>query len=333
MSDDQAPCGSTAAAAIPVTDWVPLPPARPSWRIETACGGDLHRHLALLWARLERAGRGAGRLRRLLRRLPGAHSTLLAAIFEDGSRFLFPCYDRYWGKRLLCGAVYEPALYALLWRLRHLPFRFLDCGANFGYWSALVSGPGLGNHPVLAVEAAPEVLPLLERTRAANAGRFAIRACAVVGRERRSVTFTASGGHWGRHVLGSKAWAAEPEAVVEVEACTLDSLVRDFARPGVPLLVKLDVEGMEAEIIRHTPFAALGEVALLFEDHGGEHAFAATTAALARGLRVFRLEPAGLCRIHDAAALAEAERPIEAGYALFALPAVPGSFDRALARS
>lgn len=314
---------------------VRLPAVRPRWRIQRAAGTPRTRAaLARLWARLERSPsplrHGAGPLRRLLARLPGADTTLLAAVFADGSRFLFPCHDRYWGKRLLCGTVYEPGIHALLHALRGVPFRFLDCGANFGYWSALVSGPELGAHPVLAVEAAPETLPILERTRAVNGHRFAIRACAVVGEPRATVSFTASGGHWGRHVAGSKIWADEAD-IVEVEARTLASLIAEFADPAVPLLVKLDVEGMEAEIVRNTPFEEFGEVALLFEDHGGPHAFAATAAARDRGMRVFRIAEDALHPVDDPARLADPERPVEAGYELLALPARPGAFDRALA--
>jgi len=313
---------------------VPLPAVRPHWRVRRAAGTPrTYAALARLWARLERSPpplrRGAGRLRRLLARLPGADTALLAAVFADGTRFLFPCADRYWGKRLLCGTVYEPGIYALLHALREVPFRFLDCGANFGYWSALVSGPELGAHPALAVEAAAETLPILERTRAANGNRFAIRACAVVGEPRATVSFTASGGHWGRHVAGSKAWAEEAE-IVEVEARTLASLIGEFSDPAVPLLVKLDVEGMETSIIRSTPFGEFGELALLFEDHGGTHAFAATAAALDRGMRVFRIAEDALHPVADPAQLADPQRPVEAGYEFLALPARPGAFDRAL---
>lgn len=311
-----------------------LPAVRPHWRIERASGTPRpYALLARLWGRLEHAPppwrRGASRLRRLLARLPGAQKALLAAVFTDGSRFLFPCHDRYWGKRLLCDRVYEPGIFALLYALRAVPYRFLDCGANFGYWSALVSGPALGTHPVLAVEAVPETVAILAQTRAANADRFDIRACAVVGAPRATVSFALAAGHWGRHVVGSKTWA-EDSRHITVPACTLVELIRGFAAPPQPLLVKLDVEGMEAEIIRHTPFAALGEIALLFEDHGGTHGFAATTAALAQGLRVFRISGSGLIPVPAADSLREPERPVEAGYELLALPARPGVFDRAL---
>ncbi len=306
------------------------------WRLEPLDrAARWHLPLARGWAGLRRRRR----LRRLIRpvwlrrlgtALPGGRRAQAVAVFEDGTRFPFPCHDRYWAKRLLVGEVYEPELLTLLWRLRALPYRFLDCGANFGYWSALVSGPALGAHPTLAVEAAPDTCAHLRLTAALNGDRFAWRQAAVVGRAGATVAFTDGGGHYGRHLVGVKAWAGEAAARVEVPAVTLDALLADACLQGGPVLVKLDLEGAEGEVLAASGVFARQDVGLVFEDHGGAGGWQAVRLVAKHGWRLFRLVPTGLHPLADAAAL-PAPRATEEGVNFLALPPGEGPFAAALA--
>ncbi len=305
------------------------------WRVEPLDRtARWHLPLARGWSRLRRTRRlrrflRPVWLRRLARALPGGRRATLVAVFEDGTRFAFPCHDRYWGKRLLSAEVYEPELLALLRRLRSLPYRFLDCGANFGYWSALVSGAGLGAHPALAVEGAPDTYRGLCLTAALNGHRFTCLQAAVVGRPRPRVEFTLGGDHYGRHLVGTKGWVGDRGPRVSVPAVTLDSLLTDPRLADGPVLVKLDVEGAEAEILAESGLFARRDVALVFEDHGGEGDWRALRLVLARGWRAFRMTGDGLHPVRRPEDFPRV-RVTEESCNFLALPAGGGPFADAL---
>ena len=51
---------------------------------------------------------------------------------------------------------------------------FVDGGANFGFWSVLVSSRPFGSHPVIAIEASSANAAKLERNAELNGGRFKV---------------------------------------------------------------------------------------------------------------------------------------------------------------
>lgn len=113
--------------------------------------------------------------------------------------------------------------------------RMVDVGANVGVYAALAAG-AVGAQ-VLALEPAAETLPDLAAMLALNGleGRVEVRAVAA-GAAPGSLRFTAGRGTTNRA-------ARDGAATVPVE--TLDTLTA--GRP--PLLVKVDVEGAEAEVL------------------------------------------------------------------------------------
>ena len=64
--------------------------------------------------------------------------------------------DPYWSRLIASSYDYEADFKKILLKLRDLDFVVIDGGANFGYWSILLSGADLGRHQVIAVEAHPE---------------------------------------------------------------------------------------------------------------------------------------------------------------------------------
>ena len=303
----------------------PLPePLR--WHIEPLCSRHAP-HLAgmRLWLKLHHSRRVRRVLRqkpllRLLQALPGGGEAVAVAVFADGTRFAFPAYDRYWACYLMADLAYEPDVFAFLARIRDLDYAFLDCGANFGYWSALVSGPGLGGHPALAIEASPDTFALLERTARLNGNRFACLRLALVPEPVPSVRFVQGDKHQGRHILGSKPWAKDAPGTIEVPARTLDALVAERFADARHLVIKLDVEGIETEILEHTALLDRDDLLFIYEDHGEEADFAATRRLLDRNWEIFQWREGRPRRIIDPAELTEFGRAIEIGHNLIAAP-------------
>ena len=77
---------------------------------------------------------------------------LLVRLNED-ALFAMPFCDAYWSRLLNCSYHYEQEIEASLRAARHERYTFVDCGANFGYWSLLASSRAFGVQQAIAIEA------------------------------------------------------------------------------------------------------------------------------------------------------------------------------------
>ena len=66
--------------------------------------------------------------------------------------FEFPYGDGYWSKLLNRTFSYEDELELLFADSADIDYTLLDCGANYGYWSVLVSSKPFGSHKAIAIE-------------------------------------------------------------------------------------------------------------------------------------------------------------------------------------
>src|SRR3954462_6839291 len=80
--------------------------------------------------------------------------------------------DPYWS-RLVCKTYeYEEDFPRALNRWMDLDYAFIDCGANFGYWSILLSSTTMGSRPVLAIEPSLSTYRTLRANCSLNGERF-----------------------------------------------------------------------------------------------------------------------------------------------------------------
>lgn len=159
--------------------------------------------------------------------------------------FAMPFADGYWSRLLNSRYDYEEEIEAFLKSAADVSYVFVDCGANFGYWSVLVSSKPFGAQTALAIEASPKNAERPELNASLNGNRFPWLNAAV-GR--------ASGGY--AHITGHKHEALGTVLLADreedaVRTVSLDSLVSEgLIDPAQPIVVKLDVEGVEVDARR-----------------------------------------------------------------------------------
>ncbi|MEX0893668.1 MAG: FkbM family methyltransferase [Gemmatimonadota bacterium] len=147
---------------------------------------------------------------------------------------------------LLVNGRYEPALRRLLERRLSPGDAYVDVGANVGAFvlpASRMVGPG---GAVLAVEAAPGVLPYLRRTVQVN-DLTNVRIAGVAAAAAASGAtdfYEAPADHFGMGTRAPRFHAAP----ITVPADTLDGLLARHAMTRVRVL-KLDVEGGEADVM------------------------------------------------------------------------------------
>src|SRR5450432_3773247 len=188
----------------------------------------------------------------------------IAIKLNSDATFEFPYGDGYWSKLLNRSFSYEDELELLFQDSIGVDYTLIDCGANFGYWSVLISSAPYGSHKAIAIEPSTQNFAKLKKNAEINDGRFEAMKCAIgaargtarlSGSKHEALSIAANGGDGGE----------------DVPVIALDNLLDDGkVSPGGKYLIKLDVEGVEIEAIKGGKRLLQGDSVLLCEEHGND---------------------------------------------------------------
>jgi len=142
-------------------------------------------------------------------------------------------------------------------------YTLLDCGANYGYWSVLVSSKPFGSHKAIAIEPSGQNFPKLANNARINGNRFEVMKCAI-GAARGTARLSGTK-HEAFSIAGSQTDGEE------VPVIALDNLIDDGkVTASGKFLIKLDVEGVEIEAMKGGTRLMQGDSVLLCEEHGND---------------------------------------------------------------
>jgi FkbM family methyltransferase len=205
--------------------------------------------------------RGYNRCANLLRKtLPERD---IAIKLNADAVFEFPYGDGYWSKLLNRSYHYEDELELLFRHSAGVDYTLLDCGANYGYWSVLVTSGPFGSHRAIAIEPSSENFSKLANNARVNDNRFELMKCAI-GSTRGTARLSGT-----KHEAFSIAGGANGGE--EVPVIALDDLIDDgqISADG-KYLIKLDVEGVEVDAIKGGPRLLGGDSVVICEEHGND---------------------------------------------------------------
>ncbi|MHC2604442.1 NADH dehydrogenase I D subunit [Bradyrhizobium liaoningense] len=182
--------------------------------------------------------------------------------------FEFPYGDGYWSKLLNRSYNYEDELELLFADSIDVDYTLLDCGANYGYWSVLVSSRPFGSHKAIAIEPSGQNYPKLANNARVNGNRFETMKCAI-GAARGTARLSGTK-HEAFSIAGDPSAGGE-----EVSVIALDNLIDDgkVAATG-KYLIKLDVEGVEIEAIKGGARLLEADSVIMCEEHGSDRSHA-----------------------------------------------------------
>ncbi len=245
-------------------------------------------------------------------------STCIVRLNPD-TLFRFYLADSYWSKLVCRRFSYEPEIKKVLKTVDSLDYLFLDLGANHGYWSVLVSSSACAHKTVVAVEPVKSNFDNLCLNNKLNEYRFTAIRGAVCEQGDRPIRINvnpdslaneaASALPTSGHALSESEW---------VDSLSIDQLVSRFAEPDQPVVIKLDVEGLEIEAIRGAAQTLGCEFLLIYEDHGADPESAVSRYVLDRGFSVFHLEQGSYTPVVDAKDVNSIKTNPNKGYNLFA---------------
>jgi FkbM family methyltransferase len=237
----------------------------------------------------------------------------IAIRLNPDATFAFPYGDGYWSKLLDLSYNYETELELLFRDSADVDYTLLDCGANFGYWSVLVSSAPFGSHKVIAIEPSSANFAKLANNARLNGDRFATMKCAIG-----STPGTARLSGTKHEALSIAGDTTDGE---EVPVVSLDQLLADghLAREG-KYLIKLDVEGVEIEAIKGGQRLLQGDSVILCEEHGNDPTHAVSRYIMDHTpLKLFVYDPPSdrFEPIHDLALLDRIKVATNVGYNVF----------------
>jgi FkbM family methyltransferase len=244
-------------------------------------------HLIAAGARLSACWsyRGFGTICRILRSMLGKQA--ITVRLNSDAALSFPFADSYWSALLDRTFVYEDDIERFLRASADIPYTFLDCGANCGYWSVLVSSAPFGAKRVVAFEPSSHSFGLLSQNASINSRGFECRKNAL-GQQSGVAWLTGS-----KHESMTLAAAPSDPGDEAVPVITLDSMIEQgIVTPQERCVIKLDVEGLEIEAIEGGRHLLRGDTVVICEDHGNDRAHRVSRHLLEQtDLKLFCFDP------------------------------------------
>lgn len=252
-------------------------------------------------------------LTRLIAKLFPSRRDVVVRLGEN-DRFSFPYGDPYWSVLLMPHMDYEEEIAAFLKLARGIDYTFLDCGANYGYWSVQVTSQAYGAHPAVAIELSTPSAERARRNAALNGDRFEVLRKAVAARSGEAVTVFGGERHEQRSIH------AEAAGGVALEAATTVALADLPVAPTGAVVLKLDVEGAECAALEGAGALMDRDLIVLYEDHGNDpHHTVSRAFRETFGLRLFTWVSGTTFReIGDLAELSVIKTVRRVGYDFFA---------------
>ena len=185
-------------------------------------------------------------------------------MLNPDAAFSFPYGDGYWSKLLNRTFKYEDELELFLLDSKDVSYTLIDCGANYGYWSVMVSSQRFGSRPSIAMEPSSRNYPRLAHNAKINNGRFeAINA--AIGSARGTARLSGD-----RHEAFSIAGGTDAGGE-EVKVLALDNLIEDGKIPAQgKYIIKLDVEGVEIDAMKGGKRILETDSVVVCEEHGND---------------------------------------------------------------
>lgn len=230
------------------------------------------------------------------------------------AQFAIPFCDRYWSRILNSRYYYEEEIETFLRSVADIKYTFVDCGANFGYWSVLASSAPFGRQTALAIEASPGNAARLALNAGLNGNRYRCMNAAIGGRTGGFVRVA------GRRHEAFSTYAVKDDDSGAVRRVSLDGLLKDDLDAQAPMVIKLDVEGVEIEAIEGAKACLSGNSLLICEDHGSDPTHGVSRHLMKdAALSLYIFDPAAwrFVRIDGPAVLDRVKRYRWVGYNVF----------------
>ena len=180
--------------------------------------------------------------------------------------FSFLLKDPYYNRFIYPKFKYEPEIEFILKKIKHIDFLFLDAGANYGYWSLLVSSKKFNNKKVIALEPLTYNYNFLTKNSLDNNNRIKILNIGVG--EKKKITkiyFQNKNSNVGASLYKNTKNKLFHE---KIKIDKIDNIL--FNIKEKKFVIKLDIEGSEINALKGAKKTLNKDCLLIYEDHGSD---------------------------------------------------------------
>jgi FkbM family methyltransferase len=192
------------------------------------------------------------------------HDRDIIVRLDDDALFAFPYGDGYWSLLLDRNYQYEPDLELFFRGVADADYTLIDCGANYGYWSVLVTSKPFGAHRSIAIEPSSRTFATLQANAKINGNRFKPMQRAIGAKA--GTALLSGSKHEKLSIAGPSGQAGEEVAVIALDDLVEQTNITALGR----YVIKLDVEGVEVEALNGATRLLQSDCVVICEEHGSD---------------------------------------------------------------
>ena len=180
--------------------------------------------------------------------------------------FSFFLKDPYYNRLIYPKFKYEPEIEFLLKKLRDIDFLFLDAGANYGYWSLLVSSKKFNKKKAIALEPLKSNYNFLCINRLNNKNRFKALNLGVGEKKKYTKIYYSDQ----NSNVGASIYKDNNKKLIseKIKIDKIDNILSK--RKEKNLVIKIDIEGNEINALNGAKKILKKNCLIIYEDHASD---------------------------------------------------------------
>ena len=180
--------------------------------------------------------------------------------------FSFFLKDPYYNRLIYPKFKYEPEIEFLLKKLRNIDFLFLDAGANYGYWSLLISSKKFNKKKAIALEPLKSNYNFLHKNRLDNRNRFKTLNLGVGEKKKYTkIYYNNKTSNVGASIYKDNNKKLFSE---KIKIDKIDNILSKIKEKN--FVIKIDIEGNEINALNGAKKILKKNCLIIYEDHASD---------------------------------------------------------------
>ena len=236
-------------------------------------------------------------------------------IFKD-TNFTFYFNDPYYNRLIFKNYKYESEIENFLRKIKVLKYIFLDVGANYGYWSVIVSSKNFGSKKAVAIEPVQENYRMCKNNYKLNKSRFTLINKGISRNKGKRYLYI---DNYDRSAVGSTLIKPKHNLFKreQIQTIPISKLLMKYKKYKY-FVIKLDVEGEEINCCKTINKNLSKKLLIIYEDHGSDNKNMNTKYLIQKGFKIFICSNNKISEIKKYTDLNKYKKQKRVGYNLFA---------------
>jgi len=203
----------------------------------------------------------------------------------NDTNFKFYLNDPYYNRLIYKNYRYEVEIENFLKKIKKINYVFFDVGANYGYWSSIVSSKEFGTQRAIAIEPVKKNFFMCKVNCKLNNSRFAIinKGISNIRGTKEIYIDNSTSSSVGSSLLKPKNKLYQKETI---EIIPIVKILKKYKKSKY-LIIKLDIEGEETKCLKTINHKTKNKLLIIYEDHGNDKKNIPTRYLLQKKYNVF----------------------------------------------